>query len=547
MSEPGALRGSGEDGTPDAELVAGVLAGNRDDFAAVYDRYGDRLHDFAHSMLRQREEAEDAVADSFVTMAERLAQLRDPDRLRPWLYAIVRSECLRRLKARTRIAHGGDEQLVDMADGAASPESEVELNALRTLVWDASAGLAERDRSLLDLHLRHGLEGAELGEAMGVSANNAYVMLSRVRTQVERSLGALLIARLGRDDCEELDTVLADWDGTFSPLIRKRVARHVDDCDVCSERKRVMVSPVSLFSGVPLIPAPLSLRDRVLETQLVSSTGPDDGGGAGSALLSGRRLVAVLAAGVAAVVALGAVLLWPGGAEDDPTTPTTAAQQTDAAPAPTETPATPSPTPSESLGTPGTIEVSTQVLDLGAAKTSASLRLTNAGDRPVGFRVGTSIAWLSVSPVAGELAGGQSTNVRVTADRSGLAEGASVGNVSVVWDGGSAPVTVRLTTKTPPTVGRPTVLRTVCTQGGRTVVVSASASDDSGVESVVLTYSGPSGAGSRTMTRSDNGWTGAIGPLPVGGTLTMRATATDRRGTSARSATTRTSVDPCPQ
>ncbi|MDE0778830.1 MAG: hypothetical protein OSB43_21320, partial [Nocardioides sp.] len=57
---------------PDAVLVAAVLAGDREAFAAVYDRYADRLHDFAHSLLRHREEAADSVADAFVIMAERL-------------------------------------------------------------------------------------------------------------------------------------------------------------------------------------------------------------------------------------------------------------------------------------------------------------------------------------------------------------------------------------------------------------------------------------------------------------------------------------------
>jgi RNA polymerase sigma factor (sigma-70 family) len=91
-------------GRPDAELVADVLAGDRAAFAEVYDRYGDRLYDFAHSMLRNPEDASDAVADAFVTFAEKLSQLREPDRLRPWLYAIVRSECLRRIRGRDRIA-----------------------------------------------------------------------------------------------------------------------------------------------------------------------------------------------------------------------------------------------------------------------------------------------------------------------------------------------------------------------------------------------------------------------------------------------------------
>ena len=178
----------------DALLVSGVLAGDREAFAAVYDRYADRLHDFAYSMLRHREDAADAVADAFVTTAERLEQLRDPERLRPWLYAVVRRECLRRLKARSRTTYGGDDDLLDLPDQSAAPETVAEQESLRSLVWDAAGGLNERDRAMLDLHLRQGLDGAELGEAMGMSADNAYVGLSRLRDQVERSIGALLVA-----------------------------------------------------------------------------------------------------------------------------------------------------------------------------------------------------------------------------------------------------------------------------------------------------------------------------------------------------------------
>ena len=102
----------------------------------------------------------DAVADAFVTTAERLDQLRDPDRLRPWLYAVVRRECLRRLKQRTRTTYDGDDDLLDLPDQAASPETMAEQKALQALVWDAAAGLNERDRAMLDLHLRQGLDGA---------------------------------------------------------------------------------------------------------------------------------------------------------------------------------------------------------------------------------------------------------------------------------------------------------------------------------------------------------------------------------------------------
>ena len=530
---------SGEAGPPDAELVAGVLAGDREAFAAVYDRYGDRLYDFAHSMLRRREDAEDAVADSFVLVAERLGQLREPDRLRPWLYAVVRSECLRRLKARKRVAYGGEEQLVDMADSSITPDAEAEMSALRDLVWDASAGLADRDRALLDLHLRQGLEGAELGEAMGVTASNAYVMLNRLKAQVERSLGALLIARLGRDDCDELDAILVDWDGRFSPLVRKRVARHVDDCDVCSERRRTMVSPLALLAGVPLVAAPLSLRDRVVDTQLVAYTGATPG----STSFMKRRRNQAAAAAAAVVVIAGTAMFWPGEADDPGSAPSAASESTSIPePTPTDTPSSP---PDEQPA--GTLTVSTQLIDLGTDGTSAPVRLTNTGDESLSYRVTTSTPWLAVSPAGGSIAGGSSSTVVVTAQRSEVPEGKAAGAVAIAWEGGSAPVTVRLTQQKSPTVGRPSLGASTCGSGGRVVKVSAPASDDSGLDSVILRWAGPSGPGRATMSPSGSTWSGVMGPFPVGGKVTLSVTAIDKQGNSTTGPSTSTSVDPCPQ
>ena len=312
----------------DALLVSGVLAGDRDAFAAVYDRYADRLHDFAYSMLRHREDAADAVADAFVTTAERLEQLRDPERLRPWLYAVVRRECLRRLKARSRTAYGGDDDLLDLPDQSAAPETVAEQESLRSLVWDAAGGLNERDRAMLDLHLRQGLDGAELGEAMGMSADNAYVGLSRLRDQVERSIGALLVARTSRHDCPELTGVLDDWDGEFTPLVRKRVARHVDRCSVCSVRRAALASPAALLAGVPAFAAPALLRDRVLEdSRLVSALssrqgggGPGAGAGGGGTGRRDRRARVVAGAVLALLLVLVVVAVRQDRADDEPTT-----------------------------------------------------------------------------------------------------------------------------------------------------------------------------------------------------------------------------------
>jgi RNA polymerase sigma factor (sigma-70 family) len=539
-----------ETGRTDAELVAGVLAADRDAFAAVYDRYGDKLYDFAYSMLRQREDAADAVADSFVIVAERLSQLRDPERLRPWLYAIVRSECLRKLRARKRVALGGEELLVQMADDALTPDQEAERAAMQKIVWDASAGLADRDRALLDLHLRQGLEGAELGEAMGVSASNAYVMINRLKAQVDRSLGALLIARLGRDDCDELDAVLADWDGTFSPLVRKRVSRHVDDCDVCSKRRKKILSPWMLLASVPLFAAPLTLRDRVVgDTQLVAYTTPTGEPLTPVATLSPRRRprAAVTAAAAAVVIVLSGVaaLFWAGDGDTAPkgdvvTTPT--ALPTPTADAKASTTPTPTPTPSETSKAPGALVVSTTSISLGRSGSTSTITLTNTGGLPVDYRLTSSAAWLSASPSTGRVEAGASSRLAVRADRGDVREGASAGTIGISWATGSAQVKVSLVEERNPKVGQPSAVASrTCTSNP----VQVSVSDESGLSSVVLRWSG-AGSGSKTM-RPGSVWTADMGQFANGGSVTMRVTATDKRGNTATGPSRTINVDPCPQ
>ncbi len=306
----------------DAELVRRVTAGDREAFAAIYDRYAPAIHDFLASMTRNPNDAADLVQDTFLVAGERLHQLRDPDRLRPWLYAIARNAAMGVLGRRSRRR----EEPLDHHDPPTSPDGDRGLDAddAATVVWAAAAGLAERDRALLDLHLRQGLEGEELGLAMGVSAEHAHVLLHRLRAQLERSIGAVLIARQGRPECRDLASILSGWDGRFSPLLRKRVARHCDGCPDCGERRSKMASPFALLSAIPVLALPGQLRDRVLgDVQLVSSSKalwPGDGFPPG--ISAGRRRwpAAGAAAAVALLVGTAGLSAWMRPSEVQPAT-----------------------------------------------------------------------------------------------------------------------------------------------------------------------------------------------------------------------------------
>jgi RNA polymerase sigma factor (sigma-70 family) len=248
----------------DPEIVAAIVFGDPDGLAEAYDRYAVPLYAYCCSMLREPADAADAVQDTFLIAAAKLRGLRDPAKLRPWLYAVARNECLRRLRAGHVTARL--EEAADLPTEPGGVGREAERADLHELVRDAIDGLNPGERDVIELSLSHELEGEDLADVLGVSRNHAHALLSRARSQLERSLGALIVARTGRQACPGLDAMLAGWDGQLTVLMRKRISRHIEQCEICGDRKRRELTP-ALFAGIaPLVAVLPGFRDQLLRS-----------------------------------------------------------------------------------------------------------------------------------------------------------------------------------------------------------------------------------------------------------------------------------------
>lgn len=305
---PHQAKGSGSMNTlTDAALVERILDGETDSLAILYDRYADRIHTMCVHMLRNDDAAADVTAEVFLTAAERLGQLRDPEKLKPWLYAIARNEVYRRSRHRRREVplsalgaaagnlaadedafadSGADfEDLAAVDDFAVAdpfgslsnepadsvgPGAGAQPEELAALLQDAAAGLDDRDRMVLELHLAQGLDGQDLADALGVKRDHGYQLVHRMKERLEAATSALLIARSGRSTCDGLDEVADRWDGEFNVLWRKRFARHINQCERCSSmRSRVSKAVLSgtalaVSAQSAVLAAPISARERFL-------------------------------------------------------------------------------------------------------------------------------------------------------------------------------------------------------------------------------------------------------------------------------------------
>lgn len=223
------------------------------DLEEAYRTYAPRLLAYCTALLHDRDAAADAVHDAFVTAAAKQHQLREPARFEAWLYAIARNNCKALLRVRAQqLPFSVD---FDVAADTADPASAVRAEEIRELVHSAAAALSEADREIIELAIRHGLSPAALSTVLDLPANHVHARLSRARSQLERAIGVLLLARNG-SDCPQLANLLDGWDGRLDSLTRKRISRHVETCERCSARRGLLASASALlgaYAGLPFL------------------------------------------------------------------------------------------------------------------------------------------------------------------------------------------------------------------------------------------------------------------------------------------------------
>ncbi|MDQ1293092.1 MAG: hypothetical protein QG608_973 [Actinomycetota bacterium] len=247
----------------DSELARAWGEGDVAAFAEVHARQAGHLLGLASILAVDQTVALDLLHDTFLHASAGIRRLKDPDRLRAWLFALLRATAhdrhgCRRPPDLTVLA----ERLPDHRN---DPRSEPSPRELAEALWTAANGLDPTDRELLELYLLGNLEAGDLAAVLGIHPGNAAMLLFQLRERMERTIGALLIARLGRWDCQELDLTLQGWDGRFTRAIGTLVTRHVERCPDCARRRRSAFTLDRLSPALPGARAvPASARQRAV-------------------------------------------------------------------------------------------------------------------------------------------------------------------------------------------------------------------------------------------------------------------------------------------
>jgi RNA polymerase sigma-70 factor (ECF subfamily) len=171
----------------EAGLMDGARAGDQAAFADLLQPWILPAANFAHGLLQDRQEAEDAVQEAALKAWRKLRTLRPGAPFGPWFLGIVAHQCgsTRRGRWFRLIRHPAPEVLRRAAGTPGAPEPAAH-DALR----EAILGLGDRQRAAIVLHYYLDLPVDQVGRALGLTPAGAKSRLNRALKTLRPLLAA---------------------------------------------------------------------------------------------------------------------------------------------------------------------------------------------------------------------------------------------------------------------------------------------------------------------------------------------------------------------
>jgi RNA polymerase sigma-70 factor (ECF subfamily) len=166
------------------DLVVRAQAGDLEAFSELTSTHTDRLYAAARLILRDSEQAADAVQDALLQAWLDIRGLRDPERFDAWLRRLLVRACYRAAKRRrTREVH---EIKAATTAERVTPDGQRAL-AVRDQLDRGFRRLSPEQRAVIVLHHYLGLSLGESAETLGIPLGTMQSRLSRA-TQAMRAL-----------------------------------------------------------------------------------------------------------------------------------------------------------------------------------------------------------------------------------------------------------------------------------------------------------------------------------------------------------------------
>jgi RNA polymerase sigma-70 factor (ECF subfamily) len=189
-------------------LARQLLAGNLEAFERFAQTFRSKIYQYSLLMCGHREDAEEVAQDTLLKVFENFDQLREPERVRAWVFRIARNACLMKRRKSVfapiqelsldeflpAVDHRGGQRKLEIADWSALPDSQVLQSELKEILEEAIGELPDIYKSVILLRDVEELSTEETAQVLDVSEDVVKTRLHRARLAVRQKLDKYLRA-----------------------------------------------------------------------------------------------------------------------------------------------------------------------------------------------------------------------------------------------------------------------------------------------------------------------------------------------------------------
>jgi len=178
---------------PDQPAIEAIRQGDHGAFRELLRREDRWVRGVIYSVLGDRQRIDDVTQQVWTTVWERVGELRQVERWRPWLYRLARNAAVDAGRETTRRKQLS-ERLADKTDRreAAVPADEIDRDEKRAAVRDAIEALPPLYREVLALRHLEGWNYRQIAELLDVPVDTVETRLVRARRKLREALRDVL-------------------------------------------------------------------------------------------------------------------------------------------------------------------------------------------------------------------------------------------------------------------------------------------------------------------------------------------------------------------
>ena len=190
----------------EVKLARQLIAGEPEAFDRFVEHFRAKIFHYSWLMCGQREDAEEVAQETLLKVFESFAHLREPERVRPWVFRIAKNACL--MKRRKSVFapsqelsldeflpamnHEGGHATIQIADWSRLPDRQMLQSEMKEVLARAIRELPENYRAVILLRDMEELSTLETAQILDLTEDVVKTRVHRARLAVRQELDEYL-------------------------------------------------------------------------------------------------------------------------------------------------------------------------------------------------------------------------------------------------------------------------------------------------------------------------------------------------------------------